>query len=131
MRAASPSARGSDALVARVRCAISDLQLIRRHDRVVVGISGGLDSVALLHLLVRLRLSLRLTLSAVHVDHQLRAESADDASFVQELAARLAVPVVVERRDVAARCRREGWSLEDGGRRAQLSPGRGLGAHRG
>lgn len=116
-RAAAPSARGSDALVARVHRAISDLQLIRRHDRVVVGVSGGLDSVALLHLLVRLRPSLGLVLSAVHVDHQLRAESADDAAFVQELAARFDVPVMIDRRDVAARCRREGWSLEDGARR--------------
>ncbi|MDP3703784.1 MAG: tRNA lysidine(34) synthetase TilS [Candidatus Omnitrophota bacterium] len=116
-RAASVSVRGSDTLVARVRRAISDLQLIRRHDRVVVGVSGGLDSVTLLHLLVRLRPSMRLTVYAVHVDHQLRAESGEDASFVQELTARLNVPVVVDRRDMAALCRREGWSLEDGARR--------------
>ena len=109
--------RGSDPLFARVRRVISDLQLIRRDDRVIVGVSGGVDSVALLHLLVRLRPSLRLTLYAVHVDHQLRAESTEDASFVQELAAGLRVPVVVDRRDVAALCRREGWSLEDGARR--------------
>lgn len=108
---------GSDPLVARIRHAITDLQLIRRHDRVVVGVSGGADSVALLHLLVRLRPSLRLTLYVVHVDHQLRAESAEDAAFVQELAARFNVPAVIERRDVAALCRREGWSLEDGARR--------------
>ena len=115
--AAALSMRASDPLVGRVRRAIVDLQLIRRRDRVVVGVSGGADSVALLSLLARLRPSWRLTLYVVHVDHQLRAESSEDAAFVQELAARLNVPAVIKRRNVATLCRREGWSLEDGARR--------------
>lgn len=107
----------TEPMAARVRRDILALQLLHRNDRVVVGVSGGADSVALLHLLVRLRPSLRLTLYVVHVDHQLRAEAPEDAAFVQELAARLKVPAVIERRDVEALCRRAGWSLEDGARR--------------
>src|SRR5438093_1036024 len=55
-------------------------------ERVLVAVSGGADSVALLHVLMRLAPSLRLTLHVAHVDHGLRPESADEASFVARLA---------------------------------------------
>jgi tRNA(Ile)-lysidine synthase len=83
----------------------------------MVGVSGGADSVALLHILVRLQAPLRLKLSIVHVDHQLRPDSAADAAFVQALAARFKIPAVIEQRDVEALCRTHRWSLEDGARR--------------
>lgn len=73
----------------------------RRHgmladgDRVVVGVSGGADSVALLHALLALAPGLALTLHVVHVDHRLRPDSARDAGFVRALGRRLGVPVDV------------------------------------
>ena len=66
-------------------------------ETVLVAVSGGADSVALLHLLHALAPSWRLTLHVVHVDHGLRPESAADAAFVRDLGARLGVPVEVER----------------------------------
>jgi len=74
---------------------------IRRHvmlaggETVLVAVSGGADSVALLHLLLGLGLQWRLRLHVLHVDHQLRADSAAAADFVQALGARLGVPVDV------------------------------------
>jgi tRNA(Ile)-lysidine synthase len=76
---------------------------IRRHamlaggETVLVAVSGGADSVALLHALRILAPDLRLTLSAVHVDHGLRPESGEDAAFVEALARSWGVPVAVER----------------------------------
>ena len=76
---------------------------IRRHgmlaagDTVLVGVSGGADSVALLHTLVVLAPSLRLSVRVLHVDHGLRAGSARDADVVRRLGARLGVPVEVAR----------------------------------
>lgn len=73
----------------------------RRHtmlddgDRVLVAVSGGADSVALLHVLRELAPRLRLTLHVLHVDHGLRAGSARDADFVRALGRRLGVPVEV------------------------------------
>jgi len=74
---------------------------IRRHamlaggETVLIGISGGADSVALLHVLLRLAPTLRLRLHLLHVDHGLRPDSARDGEFVRELGARLGVPVDV------------------------------------
>lgn len=82
---------------------------IRRHamlaggERVLVAVSGGADSVALLATLVALAPSLALDLRIAHVDHQLRPDSADDATFVEALGRRLGIPVTVERVQVAPR----------------------------
>ena len=54
--------------------------------RAVVAVSGGADSMALLHLLMRLRTDWNLALVVAHLDHSLRPESADDAAFVGEMA---------------------------------------------
>jgi len=117
VRSAAASHGAENPLVSRVAHAIAAHQLLRRADRVLVGVSGGADSVALLHILVRLQPSFNLTLYVVHVDHQLRPASAADAEFVGTLAERFHVPVIIERRDVAALCRKARWSLEDGARR--------------
>ena len=66
-------------------------------ERVLVAVSGGADSVALLATLIALAPALALDLRVVHVDHQLRPDSAEDAAFVEELGRRLNVPVIVER----------------------------------
>ena len=76
---------------------------LRRHamlaggETVLVAVSGGADSVALLHLLHALAPAWRLTLHVLHVDHGLRPDSAADGRFVRELGERLGVPVDVER----------------------------------
>ena len=57
-----------------------------RSARVVVAVSGGADSMALLHLLMRVRTTWNLDLVVAHLDHNIRPESADDASFVGEMA---------------------------------------------
>lgn len=100
----------------QVRRTIVSAQLLARGDRVLVGVSGGADSVALLHLLVGLKDARRIWLGVVHVDHQLRPESAEDAAFVQQLAERFDVPAVVIRRNVRAEVARRKLSLEEGAR---------------
>jgi tRNA(Ile)-lysidine synthase len=74
---------------------------LRRHamlaggETVLVSVSGGADSVALLSALLALAPTWRLTLHVLHVDHGLRADSARDADFVRALGARLGVRVDV------------------------------------
>ncbi|MDQ4075264.1 MAG: tRNA lysidine(34) synthetase TilS [Chloroflexota bacterium] len=81
--------------------------------RLVVAVSGGSDSVALLYGLVALREPLGLQLVVAHLDHALRPESAEDAAFVGQLALSLDVQCLRERRDVRALAEAEGRNLEE------------------
>jgi tRNA(Ile)-lysidine synthase len=67
-------------------------ELFHRGDLVLVGCSGGADSVCLLDTLVRLRRLLGIRVAVLHVDHRLREGSARDARYVRRLATRLGVP---------------------------------------
>jgi len=101
------------------------LRTIERHhmlasgDAVVVAVSGGADSMALLHLLEALRQDWRLTLQVAHLNHGLRPDAEEDAEFVRASARRLAIPVTIEAADVRAIAAREKRSIEDAGRRAR------------
>jgi tRNA(Ile)-lysidine synthase len=90
-------------LVERVKQAIARHRLILPGETVVVGVSGGADSLALLHALVRLREPLGLRLHAATLDHGMRgAAGAADAGFVRQIAGEWGVPVTVGRADVPA-----------------------------
>jgi len=86
-------------------------------ESVVVGLSGGADSVALLHALTALGRHRGFTVVAAHLDHGLRPDSAADAAFCRELCEALGIPFRTRRADVAARRRAEGGGLEEAARR--------------
>jgi tRNA(Ile)-lysidine synthase len=88
---------------------------------IVLAVSGGPDSMALLHGAHRLaRDGTRAwPLVVAHLDHGLRATSEADASHVAQLAHDLGLPFHGERADVAALARDEGRSIEDAGRQAR------------
>ena len=76
----------------------------------LVALSGGVDSVVLLHLL----LALRAQVVAAHVEHGMRGENSQrDCAFVEALCARLGVPLAVAHVDVPARARASGRGLEE------------------
>ena len=95
-------------------------ELLVSHARVLVAVSGGGDSVGLLHLLARLSPKLRPVLVVAHLDHALRRGSSADAKFVARLAASLDLSTVMERREVLA-ARRKDESLEEAARRVRRS----------
>src|SRR3989338_5072027 len=106
-----------DNFEAAVNGTLAAHRLLTPGARVVVAVSGGADSVALLHALAALRPAWKLKLFIAHLDHALRPDSGDDAEFVKHLGRRLEIETSIERHDVGERCAREGWSLEDGARR--------------
>ena len=83
-----------------------------------VAVSGGADSVCLLHVLLELAPKWDLHLSVLHLNHQLRGEeSRQDAEFVRELAVRLGLPFLLREADVAA----SSDNLEQAARLARLA----------
>jgi tRNA(Ile)-lysidine synthase len=86
--------------------------------RLVVAVSGGGDSVALLHLLLRLAPKRRPELVVAHLDHALRRGSAADARFVADLAASSRL-TIVSRRERVREARRKDESLEEASRRVR------------
>ena len=89
---------------------------LRRGESLVVGLSGGADSVALCGLLAELADELDLRIIAAHLDHQLRDESAADLGFCQEFCSSLSVPFVSSTADVRARAELTGEGIEAAGR---------------
>ena len=89
----------------------------RAGDTVLVAVSGGIDSVALLRLFCSLRTQRGLRLCAAHCEHGLRGDtSRADAAFVEALCARLEVPCAVMHADVSAEAARRKTGLEDAAR---------------
>ena len=108
--------------VAEVEKCLQRHDLLAVGDKVLVAVSGGPDSVALLHALGRLAASWRWEITVAHLHHGLRGAAADaDALFVAELARRLGFPSVTERVDAAAEARREKISIETAGRRLRYA----------
>ncbi len=108
-------------LFATVRAFIQKHRLLTPGQTLAVGVSGGPDSLALLHLLVRLRPEYDLDLRAAHLHHGLRASADGDAEFVSQIAKEWAVPCVVEPADVAALARANRLSIEEAGRQARYA----------
>ena len=91
--------------------------MLRAGDRVGVAVSGGIDSVALLRLLLELRNELGIVLSVVHFNHKLRgAESDADQEFVAKLAREYDLEFHVDGEDVAQRGAAERTSIETAAR---------------
>ncbi len=89
---------------------------------IVIGVSGGPDSLTLLHTLVALRERHQLKLIAVHVDHQLRGEAArEDAAFVEQICAAWLVSSVIESVDVAWVAAEYGYTVEEAARRVRYT----------
>lgn len=96
---------------------IEKYNLIEKGDNVIVGISGGPDSVCLLHIMHRLAERIGIKLYAVHVNHGLRgSESDEDEAFVRDFCSRLGVELKVHAADIAEIAKEKGISLEEAGR---------------
>jgi tRNA(Ile)-lysidine synthase len=100
------------------------IETIERHrmfgpgERVAVAVSGGADSVCLLHVLVELAPRLPLTLSVLHVNHNLRGDASQaDAEFVRCLAGRLGLPFTLDSLDLTS----APGNLEQAARNARLA----------
>lgn len=107
-------------ILRKVEQSIRDRRLIGPGDRVLVGVSGGLDSVVLLHVLHALSNRHAWSLAVFHLDHRLRGLDAQlDADFVEETGWRLGLPVYRFQCDIREHARMHGLSVEMAARKVR------------
>lgn len=96
---------------------VKEYDMLPEGSRVIVGFSGGADSVALLSFLLELRQELRLTLLACHVNHQLRGEESErDEAFCRRFCKERGITLHVFRENVSEAAKQSGKSLEEAAR---------------
>ncbi len=103
---------------------LQEEKLLSQEDLVIVGVSGGADSMALLHLLAGLndKMHWRLRLHVAHFHHGIRGSEADrDAAFVQAAADGLSLPCTIVQRDIPSLAKSESRSIEDISRRERYA----------
>ncbi|MHB9025609.1 MAG: tRNA lysidine(34) synthetase TilS [Armatimonadota bacterium] len=109
-------------MTARLTAYIRQENLWNDGARLLVAVSGGPDSVALLDLLAtHLAPAMGLWLAVGHVHHGLREEAGEDAAFVQRLAERYNLPCIISYQDVPARMAATGESLETAAREVRYA----------
>ncbi|MFQ5498189.1 MAG: tRNA lysidine(34) synthetase TilS [Candidatus Zixiibacteriota bacterium] len=106
-----------DKMIETIRRSIVSHALLSSGDSILVALSGGPDSVALLHVLSRLRRSMKLSLAAVYVNHQIRPRAARrEEQFCQRLCEKLSVELFIVSENIPSLAKREKHGLEETGR---------------
>jgi len=103
-------------LISKVKRFVKEFQLFYPGEKVLLGISGGVDSVVLLEVMIALAEEYHLKLAVSHYDHKIRKASVEDAKFVYGLCKRKGLPFIVSSAPVPRYAKREGLSLEMAGR---------------
>jgi tRNA(Ile)-lysidine synthase len=110
------------ALVRKVTRVIEQEKLIKRGERVLVALSGGIDSVTLLYVLNEIRQALSFDCAVAHVNHLLRGnESQRDEDFAKSLAEKFSFPYHSHRVDVKSEAKRAGKSIQHAARDVRYS----------
>ncbi len=92
-------------------------EYINENDNVIIGVSGGADSMCLLHLLVSLKNHLNFNLTAVHVNHGIRETEADrDQKFVEASARKLGINLIVKKVDAINYAKENCFTIEEAAR---------------
>ncbi len=106
----------------KVKKIIERYNMFSPGDRVLVGVSGGPDSVCLLHILNRCRKEMALSLHIVHINHGIRKrESKREEKFVSHLAGRMSLPITVKSLDVPSYARKKRLTIEEAARDMRYS----------
>jgi tRNA(Ile)-lysidine synthase len=123
-----------DPLLQQVHQTIQAYQMLDRGHILLIAVSGGPDSMTMLHALWQLRDSLAIKLCVAHLNHQIRPSATQDALFVAGAAHDLGLPCICESIDVPAYQRQHRLSPEDAARRVRyaflLATANSLGADR-
>ncbi|WP_302654466.1 tRNA lysidine(34) synthetase TilS [uncultured Clostridium sp.] len=104
-------------MIKKVKYFIIDNNMIKAEEKILVALSGGPDSVCLLHILYSLKEKLNIKLGAIHINHMLRGEEAlKDERYVNDICEKLRIDCYIERIDINKVASENSISLEMAGR---------------
>lgn len=112
-----------DPFVREVFETISRFDMIKKKETILVGVSGGPDSVTLVRVLLYLKERLDITsLGIAHLNHGIRGEESDgDEAFTKDFAIRFSLPFFTRTMDIVRLAKKEHLSLEEAGRNARYA----------
>lgn len=104
-------------MIKKVERFIIDNNMIEENEKVLVALSGGPDSICLLHILYKLREKLNIQIGAIHINHMLRGEEAlEDERYVNDICEKLGIDCYIKRIDINKVINERKISLETAGR---------------
>lgn len=107
-------------MINKVKQYIDHYKMLEKGDQIIVGVSGGADSVCLFHVLLELQKEYGLTLFVIHVNHGIRGEEAfRDEEHVRELCRKEKISFTAVYKDIPLLAKEGGMSLEEAGRKAR------------
>ena len=104
-------------MLQKIKRTIRDFDLVKTGDRILVALSGGPDSVALLHMLCRLRPAMNLSLVALYINHQIRPrEARKEEAFCRRLCEQLRVELQIVTARIPDIAKKEKKGIEEASR---------------
>lgn len=106
-------------MINKVKRFISEHQMVQAGDCIIIGVSGGPDSMVLLHIMKELRDVLGIKIVVAHLNHKIRAEAGEEEEYVRETCRQWDVPFYVRREEVLELAARYKKTVEEAGRDAR------------
>lgn len=100
---------------------IKDNNLINEGDKIVIGVSGGPDSICLLHLLNNLKDTLKITIYVAHINHSIREVADMETKYVQDFCRKIGVECFVKKEDILSLAKKQKKGTEEVGRQVRYS----------
>lgn len=105
----------------KVRKTIREYNLIEKNDSIVVGVSGGPDSMTLLSILLKLKEEFNLKIYVAHVNHMLRENAIKDEEYVKEFCEKNNIEMFIKKANISEIAKKEKIGLEEAGRNVRYN----------
>lgn len=103
-------------LTEKVLKTITKYNLIKSGDSIVLGVSGGPDSICMLHILIKLKEKLNFNIYVAHINHMIRPEAIDEEKYVQDFCKKNNIECFVKRENVLEIAKQKKIGTEEAGR---------------